>query len=78
MEILSQPLVKYDWDAWTDGQTRRAVKGVDYLCTTAGFKAAVSNHARRHGLRAITRIQGESVVFRFFRRGEGDEQQPDA
>lgn len=73
MQIIEENLFKYDWDEWTDGKTRKATQFVDFNCSPVSFRSALKQHARRHGLEVVTRVEGCFVTFRFIPRGEGGE-----
>ena len=71
MEVLDNfdfdeaPSVSYPWEVWKDGQSRRAVKGVDYVCTTESFLAGLYGHAKRHEQKVRATKDGDSVIFQF-------------
>lgn len=55
----------YPWAEWTDGQARKAVKNVDYICNTSSFVQGLYAHAKRIGQKVKTQRNGESVIFQF-------------
>lgn len=56
---------RYPWKRWSDGKARAVTRGVDFTCTTAGFRASIFNYAQRHKRRVETSINGDTVQFRF-------------
>lgn len=62
--------VRYDWDAWTDGNPHILVHGVDFACSVRSFQQAAWRYARRAGLGVRTQQVGvgtpERVKIRFF------------
>lgn len=66
------PRRRYPWDEWTDGQTRRIAKGVDFDCPTYSMRVMIYQRARKDGLTATARLEGRvgaetAIVFRFER-----------
>lgn len=55
----------YPWDEWTDGKHRSATQGVDFVIEPKNFRIVLHNHARDHGLKVKTTIEGAVVRFEF-------------
>ena len=55
----------YPWEVWTDGLTRKVVKGVDYECSTASFVQGIYSYGKRHNMKPTTHRNGDTVVFKF-------------
>lgn len=56
----------YDWDAWLDGQWRRATHGTDFQVTPQTFRTQLYNAATRRKLKVRTRVVDESVYFQSY------------
>lgn len=60
---------RYDWDAWTDGSARRAVRGRDFACSVVAFKQQIYMQATKRGLSAtVSVVDDKTVEFQFRRR----------
>ena len=55
---------KYPWDEWLDGSTWRITRGADFDGKVVSMRKMVSLAGRQRGLRAETRIEGDSLIFR--------------
>lgn len=62
-EIIEEPQDGYDWDLWTDGKSRKFVKGVDYASDS--FKTYVHAVAKRKGLTVRTKSVEDGVIVTF-------------
>ena len=61
----------YPWEEWSDGQTRRVERGVDFTCKVDSFMNALYGWTRRRGLLCHARRDGvSSVVFYVVQRQE--------
>lgn len=56
---------QYPWDKWTNGRPWRASHGEDFECDPGVFRRMLTNHALRHGMKVVTRVVGEDVLFQF-------------
>lgn len=57
--------VSYPWEEWTDGQTRKAIKGTDFNCTIDSFIAGLYRMADRKKIKVQVHKEGDSCVFSF-------------
>jgi hypothetical protein len=57
-------LAKYPWGRWLDGSTWRITRGGDFDVEVSSIRSAVTEAARRRGLRAESRIEHDSLIFR--------------
>jgi hypothetical protein len=59
-----QKLPGYDWDAWLEpGTSWAAVRGVDFVCTPAGFRSAVHAAATTRGVVVRTKLGNDTVYW---------------
>ena len=59
---------RYPWNVWADGGCWQAFRGEDFACEPRAFVNAVQQYARRKGLKAETRVVGDTVKFRLRHR----------
>lgn len=65
---------KYPWKRWSNGRTYRAVKGRHFTCSARGFASTVHQYCWTRNLRAVTTVQGETVIFKILpRESQGGE-----
>lgn len=61
---------KYPWPKWENGSTYRAKLGKDFKGITAeSFRRVLTTRALRRGMKAVTRVSGDVVTFRFEEKG---------
>jgi hypothetical protein len=66
------PKPKYDWDLYTNGEVHTVVKGTDFTCGPASFRAILHQQAKRVGLVVKTSISDDiKVTFQFYKDTEG-------
>lgn len=67
-----------EWSDWLNGEAWTVVRGTDFQSSSRRFTQALREAARRHGLKAVARIDGDTVRFFAFspnadETGQGDE-----
>ncbi len=60
--IETVPSRVYEWDLWTDGKTRKFVRGVDFDCAPRSFGNAARKAARAAS--RADRLTGVDVMLR--------------
>lgn len=69
---------KYPWDLWTDGNRHTARKGLDFDIDPKSFAGNLYERARldstdERTVKVQTKIEGDSVYFRFYENQGGEQ-----
>jgi len=59
---------KYPWDLWQDGEIHWITQGVDFKPPPLAMITALHRHARRTGLRVLTKVRGNQVQFKYINK----------
>lgn len=62
---------EYPWERWADLKPHRAHQGKHFKAKPESFRRALIMHAKRNGLKVITRVIGAVVAFQFT-KGSGE------
>ena len=67
---------KYPWEIWEDGEPHEARRGTkvgrsSFTTSPRVFVNTLTNRASRRGRSVETRVQGDTVIFRFFDKSPG-------
>ena len=64
--------VRYPWEEWTDGQTRKIKQGVDFFANSRdNFRISLYTQAKNRGLGVHTTIKGceaDELIFKFYEK----------
>jgi hypothetical protein len=58
---------KYPWDKWQNGRIHVAKRGEDFEIDVEEFRKSVNVRASKVGMKATTRVNGDTVTFRFWK-----------